>query len=120
MITLRSSMQRRSVSERGNEMAISEPTIGSPGTYRATFTNSDSAVDASSTVSVLFEGGEESWTQEGLNALLQSLIDTIAANPQFEFQSANWNSGVNSAVTVTPPPEEPAPEGGNLARTRVV
>src|SRR3546814_17352209 len=102
MITLRSSMQRRSVSERGNEMAISEPTIGSPGTYRATFTNSTTAVDASSTVSVLFEGGAESWTQEGLNALVQSLIDTTAANPPFEFRSATYNSGINPAVPFTP------------------
>lgn len=90
-------------------MPISEPTVGGPGTYRATFVDGAAAVEASSTVSITLAGGEESWTQDGLDALFQSLIDTIAANPQFEFKSASWNSAAGSVITVTPPPEEPEP-----------
>lgn len=92
-------------------MTISEPTVGGPGNYRALYSSGPTAVEASSTINVTLAGGEESWTQEGLNALFQELIDLIATNPKFEFQSASWNSGASSTITLTPPPEEPAPEG---------
>lgn len=93
-------------------MPFSEPTIGQGGTYRALFVDGPAAVGASCRFSVTMDVGEEEWTQESLNDLFQALIDTVAANPQFEFVSATWNSGSNSTITLTPEPGEEPPVAG--------
>lgn len=84
--------------------------MGQPGTYKAFYRDGPAASDASCIFNIVLDGGEDVWTQEGLNSLFQELLDTLSANPKFEFMSASWYASTYSTVTPTPP-EEPAPEG---------
>jgi hypothetical protein len=95
-------------------MPFGEPEISETATYKVTLETAPSIPDSSATVSVLLETADEGWTQAGLDALFQQLLDYLDGAPFLVPASGapvldgQKNQRVNTSVTPTPDPE-PAP-----------
>jgi hypothetical protein len=95
-------------------MPFGQPEISESATYNVTLQNEPSIPDSSAIISVTMEPADESWTQAGLDALFQQLLDYLGAAPFLVPASGapvldgQKNQRVNTSVTPTPDPE-PAP-----------
>jgi hypothetical protein len=92
-------------------MPFGEPDISESATYKVTLQNEPSISDSSAVISVTMAPADEGWTQAGLDALFQQLLDYLAAAPFLvpgggaPTVEGEKNQRVNTSVTPTPEPE---------------
>jgi hypothetical protein len=91
-------------------MPFGEPEISETATYRVTLQNDPSIPDSSAIISVSLAPADEGWTQAGLDALFQQLLDYLDGAPFLVPASGapvldgQKNQRVNTSVTPTPAP----------------
>jgi hypothetical protein len=92
-------------------MPFGEPEISESATYNVTLQNEPSIPDSSAIISVTMAPADEGWTQVGLDALFQQLLDHLDAAPFLAPGSGapvldgHKNQRVNTSITPTPEPE---------------
>lgn len=92
-------------------MPFGEPDISDASTYTVTLESDPSIPDSAVIISVTMAPADEGWTQAGLDALFQLLLDHLGAAPFLVPASGapvlegNKNQRVNTSVTPTPEPD---------------
>jgi len=88
-------------------MSYGEPLTGPPS-YRARFQEDSGKTGETFSIEITMSPpGEGAWTEAGLDAVFQSLVDLVDAAPLFLFTEAGKRTQVDAQVTLTEP--EPAP-----------
>lgn len=92
-------------------MPFGQPDVSDSATYQVTLESDPSIPDSSAIISVTLAPADEGWTQTGVDALFQQLLDYLDAAPFLvpgggapalvgeKFQ------GVATSVTATPAPD---------------